>query len=337
MVLRLALAIIVIALQVTAARADKRDEASAHARRAVALYEIGRFDQALVEFEQAYLLYPTDTLLFNLAQTHRKLGHCAKAVELYRGLLDRSPESERAAAVRRLLPQLEQACQVKDEAPRGVQSAEGDAAAMRVAAAAPVAPVAAAVPAAAPPPPPADTGEPDAPDAPAAAPHASLRIYAALTAGGVSASERAVNPLGAGGGATWRTGRVPFDPGLHVGVAGHRWASSGYRGSSSTISVLLTGGRAMHRPAFDLRIDGGIGATVLSGLGTGHPLVARGHRVTNGTTTVPQLEVIASGERVLGGGWRALAGVRAGVARGGATFGGALVTFAAFAGIGRGL
>jgi hypothetical protein len=319
---------LVLVLATSAAHADERERASTHARRAVALYEVGRFDAALVEFEQAYVLYPTDTLLFNLAQTHRKLEHCHEAMELYRRLLDRNPDSERAPAVRRLLPSLEQACKVKDEAPRGVQVSDAEPAAARVAVASP------------PPPPPPTEGPATAEVeesavAPARAP--GRRLYAALAAGGLSASDGAVTPFGVAAGASWTTDRVPVEPGLLVTVAAHRWAGAGYRGSGSTIALLLTGGRGVRRPGLDLRVDVGAGATIVTGLGTGHPLLARGRRVPSGTITVPQLELGASGERMLGGGWRALAGVRAGAAHGGDTFGGAVLSFTVMLGIGRGL
>ena len=79
-----------------------RPRATQHARRAVSAYDLGHYQEALEEFERAYSLYPTDNLLFNIAQTHRRLEHCEQAVERYRLLLDRYPDFEEAAgAVRR--------------------------------------------------------------------------------------------------------------------------------------------------------------------------------------------------------------------------------------------
>jgi tetratricopeptide (TPR) repeat protein len=351
---RLVIVLLVVGWTVSAASADEREQAGGHARRAVALYDLGRYEAALDEFTRAYALYPTDTLLFNLAQTHRKLEHCREATELYKVLLDRYPASERGPAVRRLLPALEAACAVKDQAPRGVGMEAAGASPAAVTASAPPAPphrVAIAPPAT---PDPAinpgegngqnatggvsgaavaATGEPAAPAA--AAP--DTRLYAAVTAGALSASDGQVTPFGVTVGASRRMARLPVEPGVQVGAAGHAWSGEGYRGSSSTIGVLVTAGRAMRRPTFDLRVDAGAGATVLTGITTGHPLLARGRRVASGTATVPQLELVASAERRLGGAWRLMGGARVGAALGGDTFGGAMLSFTALVGIGRGL
>ena len=118
------------------AAAEPRRDADAHARRGVALYNLGHFDDAITEFEQAYELFQSDALLFNLAQAHRKLDHCDRALRYYHQFLAGSPSAVLAAQVSELLPKLESACRAKDEPPTGSTSPMLDAAAPRQVAAA---------------------------------------------------------------------------------------------------------------------------------------------------------------------------------------------------------
>lgn len=333
--------------------------ASSHAERAVAAYDLQDFQEALKEFESAYKLYPTDTILFNVAQSRRRLGLCQEAATAYRQLLQIYPRSRHVAAVNRLLPQVEESCKVKDRAPSGVAAPDGtigaattdggDAPADRDATTADRAPEGSARVAAA-------GGDSTAPtridghggararpdvDATATATITATRsrprVFAALSAGMMTSSAGAVTPVGATVGASWRPRALPLDIGARVAGGGYAWAGSGYRGSSTAFAVLATGGDGFHRGAAELRIDVGVGATILSGLDHGHPLIADGRRVSGGMATLPMLEAAASGQRMLGGGWRAVGGLQLGVVYGGDAFGGALGAFTAFVGIGRSL
>ncbi|HEY1557693.1 MAG TPA: tetratricopeptide repeat protein [Kofleriaceae bacterium] len=101
------------------ARADARSEADGHARRGIALYNLGKYEDAIAEFEEAYQLFQSDALLFNLAQAHRKLEHCERALEYYHLFLAGHPAPALAAQVESLLPKLEEACRTRDERPDG--------------------------------------------------------------------------------------------------------------------------------------------------------------------------------------------------------------------------
>ncbi|HET9990991.1 MAG TPA: tetratricopeptide repeat protein, partial [Kofleriaceae bacterium] len=74
--------LLLVALASTA-HADSRGDADAHARRGVALYNLGKYEEAIGEFEDAYKAFQSDALLFNLAQAHRKLEHCERALTYY--------------------------------------------------------------------------------------------------------------------------------------------------------------------------------------------------------------------------------------------------------------
>jgi tetratricopeptide (TPR) repeat protein len=50
-------------------------------------YKLGRFEQALAEYTNAYEKYPAAPLLFNIAQCHRNLKQYERAVFFYEGFL----------------------------------------------------------------------------------------------------------------------------------------------------------------------------------------------------------------------------------------------------------
>src|ERR1700710_327332 len=99
------------------AYADSRGDADAHARRGVALYNLGKYEEAIGEFEDAYKAFQSDALLFNLAQAHRKLEHCERALTFYHQYLAGSPTPALAQQVEKLLPELEAACRTRDARP----------------------------------------------------------------------------------------------------------------------------------------------------------------------------------------------------------------------------
>jgi tetratricopeptide (TPR) repeat protein len=60
---------------------------------ATRLFTAGSYDQAIVEFQLAYQKRQLPTLLFNIAQAHRKAGHWAEALALYERFLKDDPKS----------------------------------------------------------------------------------------------------------------------------------------------------------------------------------------------------------------------------------------------------
>lgn len=65
-----------------------RDAARARFDRAQVLYNLGKLDEAITEFEAAYELDPDPVYLFNLAQAHRLRGNTVRALFFYRRYLD---------------------------------------------------------------------------------------------------------------------------------------------------------------------------------------------------------------------------------------------------------
>ena len=86
-------------------------EARARFERGVALFDEGRLDAALAEFEEAHRLAPNYAVHFNLGQVHARLGHAVEAVEAFERYLseggDRIPAERRARAERELATQRE--------------------------------------------------------------------------------------------------------------------------------------------------------------------------------------------------------------------------------------
>ena len=55
-------------------------------------FQVGNYEQAIVEFQEAYQRRQLPTLLFNIAQAHRKSGHWAEALSLYERFLKDDPK-----------------------------------------------------------------------------------------------------------------------------------------------------------------------------------------------------------------------------------------------------
>lgn len=92
----------VLLLQLAVAPAEAQQaERLVHA--SIRDYDLGAFDQALGEAEQAYRLDPLPQILFNIAQCHRALEHWEKAAFFYERYLERLPEAPNRKHVEDLL------------------------------------------------------------------------------------------------------------------------------------------------------------------------------------------------------------------------------------------
>lgn len=77
-------------------------------RRGVAQYRAEQYSDAVVSFEAAYRISQAPRLLYNLATTHRKLGHLQDAIDFFDEYLKREPaiEPDRRSAVEGYLREL---------------------------------------------------------------------------------------------------------------------------------------------------------------------------------------------------------------------------------------
>ena len=104
---RLASALAAVAVVLTAAQAGAvtpkfRKEFVA----AKALYDAGKYEEALAGFERARAIEEAPEALYSLARCHERLGNRAEAVELYATFLGRAPEHRGAPKARGFLTSL---------------------------------------------------------------------------------------------------------------------------------------------------------------------------------------------------------------------------------------
>ena len=86
---------------------DARESARQHFQKGQTEYELGHFDSAIREFEEAYRLFPSPAFLFNLGQAYRKLGNNERALFFYRGYLRNTPNAPNRAEVESWIGELE--------------------------------------------------------------------------------------------------------------------------------------------------------------------------------------------------------------------------------------
>lgn len=114
----IALSFALCALGSATAEASK-EEAVARYKAGRAAYNIGRFADAVAHFTAAYEAKPAVAFLFNIAQSHRQMGHCHKALFFYRRFARLSTKNAQTNEVRQRITDLEASC----PAPLGTQTA----------------------------------------------------------------------------------------------------------------------------------------------------------------------------------------------------------------------
>jgi tetratricopeptide (TPR) repeat protein len=70
-------------------------------------FDLGNFEKALTEAEQAYRLYPLAQILFNIGQCHRALKHWERAAFFYERYLSRLPAAPNRSKVEALLAEVQ--------------------------------------------------------------------------------------------------------------------------------------------------------------------------------------------------------------------------------------
>src|SRR5690349_808743 len=94
-----------LAVGVAPARAQTKDSpdnkaaAKEHYARGTSFYDLGRYDDAIKEFEAAYELKNDPAFLYNLAQSYRQVGNHEQAVHFYKTYLRYVPKSPNKADI----------------------------------------------------------------------------------------------------------------------------------------------------------------------------------------------------------------------------------------------
>jgi len=97
--------VILSAVLLTAATAraqDKPDNKAAakeHYNRGTSFYDLGKYDEAIKEFEAAYELKNDPAFLYNLAQSYRQAGNHERAVHFYKTYLRYVPNAKNRADI----------------------------------------------------------------------------------------------------------------------------------------------------------------------------------------------------------------------------------------------
>jgi tetratricopeptide (TPR) repeat protein len=86
---------------------EKRQQAKEHYEMANRFYDVGKYGDAINEYEQAYLLVEDPALLFNIGQAYRLWDHPEDAIRSYKNYLRRRPDASNRADVERKIADLE--------------------------------------------------------------------------------------------------------------------------------------------------------------------------------------------------------------------------------------
>jgi len=113
----LALCAAVPAIARAESEAEKKQQAKDHYEMATRFYDVGKYGEAINEYEQAYLLIEDAALLFNIGQAYRLWDRPEDASRAYKNYLRRRPEASNRGDVEKKIADMER---IVDERRRGV-------------------------------------------------------------------------------------------------------------------------------------------------------------------------------------------------------------------------
>src|SRR5450432_280953 len=90
------------------ARADDSASAREHYQKGTSYYDLGKYPEAIKEFEAAYQIKNDPALLYNLAQSNRLAGNSEQALHFYRTYLRYVPQAKNRAEIEDRIKQLDQ-------------------------------------------------------------------------------------------------------------------------------------------------------------------------------------------------------------------------------------
>jgi tetratricopeptide (TPR) repeat protein len=97
--------------------AEKKQQAKEHYEMATRFYDVGKYGEAINEYEQAYLLIEDAALLFNIGQAYRLWDRPEDASRAYKNYLRRRPDASNRADVEKKIADMER---IVDDRRRGV-------------------------------------------------------------------------------------------------------------------------------------------------------------------------------------------------------------------------
>ena len=102
----------------SAARAQDSDtdKARQHYQKAQKAFDLGRWDDAIAEYEAAYSFRADPVFLYNMAQAYRRKGDAKHALDLYKNFLIKSPDSPQRPDIEERIRQLQKQIEKEDHA-----------------------------------------------------------------------------------------------------------------------------------------------------------------------------------------------------------------------------
>ena len=88
-------------------QAEKKQQAKEHYEKASRLFDVGKYGEAISEYEAAYLLIEDAAFLFNIGQAYRLWEKPEDAIRAYKNYLRRRPEAGNRADVEKKIADLE--------------------------------------------------------------------------------------------------------------------------------------------------------------------------------------------------------------------------------------
>lgn len=89
------------------AESRSKQNAEAHYNKGMSAYTLGRFPEAIEEFEKAYEIRSEPVFLYNIAQSHWHNGNPQRAIFFYRRYLEAAPKAKNAGDVQKRIQELQ--------------------------------------------------------------------------------------------------------------------------------------------------------------------------------------------------------------------------------------
>jgi tetratricopeptide (TPR) repeat protein len=89
------------------AESRSKQNAEAHYNKGMSAYTLGRFPEAIEEFEKAYEIRSEPVFLYNIAQSHWHNGNPQRAIFFYRRYLEAAPKAKNADDVQKRIQELQ--------------------------------------------------------------------------------------------------------------------------------------------------------------------------------------------------------------------------------------
>jgi len=103
---------------------EAKEQARKHYQKGKQQFDLGKWDEAIVQFEAAYTLHADPNFLFNMAQAYRRKGDLQRALDLYKNYLIENPKSPDRSKIEERIQTLDKEMKRRPTAPTVVKPSE---------------------------------------------------------------------------------------------------------------------------------------------------------------------------------------------------------------------